>query len=143
MRRPSIAPVTAAVLVVLVAAFVAACQGPQARPSPQGEQVDLLTGQPPGVPEGSCYTFGALGLLQVNATYGTVIADENTMNGASVPVMWRRGFTGWRVGTEIEVRDATMNVVATTGRRYSMGGGFVDLPSGARAFFSCSGVEEK
>ena len=73
-----------------------------------GEPVPLLT----GVGE-ACYAGGETGMvgtLVVDAEHGT------SFNGR--PVMWPDGFTGLRVGDEVEVLNAGGNLVATTGRDY-------------------------
>ena len=36
------------------------------------------------------------------------------------PLYWPTGYTGWRVGPEVEVRDTSDNVVAVTGHRYDI-----------------------
>jgi hypothetical protein len=36
------------------------------------------------------------------------------------PLYWPAGYTGWRVGSEVEVRDRTGKAVAVTGRRYQI-----------------------
>jgi hypothetical protein len=73
----------------------------------KGEQVPLLTG-----PLG-CYAGGEGGPtaeLIVDSQYGTSFADR--------PVMWPTGYTGWRIGSVVEVRDKAGNLKATTGRNY-------------------------
>jgi|SRR5215212_4124815 len=72
------------------------------------DRVELLTGLD------SCYAgaqspnFG--GLLISDPEYGTRIDGR--------PVMWPSGYTGRRVGTEVEVVDQSGNLVARTGREY-------------------------
>jgi hypothetical protein len=107
-----------------------------------GDPVQLITGVPPGM-GGGCYTNSAVGPLIVDPTYGTAITDEN--GGGTTPVVWRPGFTGRRVGSEIVVRDSNGNVVATTGRTYKIAGGYVsggpdwpELPT--RMFWACDFV---
>lgn len=71
------------------------------------ERVALLTD------DLGCYAGGErhwTAQLVADAEYGT------TFEG--LPVVWPRGFTGRRVGSEVEVRDAAGHVRATTGRRY-------------------------
>jgi hypothetical protein len=51
-------------------------------------------------------------------TYGELIADPTfgvAFKGTGAPAVWPRGTTGWRVGTEVEVRDALGRVMTTTG----------------------------
>ena len=97
---------------------------------PHAGAVQLLTGDPLG--PGACYTNFAEGLLVVQGS-GTAIADE-TAGGSPVtsPVMWRSGFTGRWAGSQIEVMDPTGKVVATTGRRYRLSGGYYQ-----QSFFAC------
>ena len=56
--------------------------------------------------------------LVADAEHGT------TFNGP--PVVWPRGYTGRRVGSEIEVLSAGGNVRATTGRRYFISRAYID-----------------
>jgi len=82
-----------------------------------------------------CYTTGTTGVLIVDSTYGTRLA------GGSSPVMWPRGFTGRWLGSEIEVLDPTGNVVAITGKKYSLPGGLFEpdppLPGVSSVWLSC------
>lgn len=69
--------------------------------------VALLTGST------DCYAGGEqgrAGVLVVDPEYGT------RFNG--MPVLWPTGFTGVRIGSEVEVRDPAGNAVATTGKPY-------------------------
>jgi hypothetical protein len=78
---------------------------PSAQPSPAS--VELLTG------ETQCYAGGeggGPGVLVVDPEYGT------RFNG--MPVLWPPGFTGVRVGSEVEVRDPAGKAVARTGQAY-------------------------
>jgi hypothetical protein len=82
-------------------------------PPPDG--FELLTG-----PLG-CYAGGergAAGTLEVDSEYGT------RFNG--IPVMWPAGFTGVRVGDEVEVHDASGTAIATTGRKYYISVAYAD-----------------
>ena len=50
-----------------------------------------------------------------------VVADPavGTVDKATGEALqWPSGFTGWHVGSEVEVRDTTGNIVLTTGARY-------------------------
>jgi len=52
-----------------------------------------------------------------------VVADPATgtpTDTSGVPFSWLKGFTAWRVGSEVEVLDREENVVLTTGGRYWM-----------------------
>ena len=92
--------------------------------------VPLLTGS--GL-SGGCFTNHADGPLVVDPTYGTAIIDMDAVAGAPpglpppspIPVAWRPGFTGRRVGSEVEVLDPHGKVVAVTGHKYSIAGGYV------------------
>jgi hypothetical protein len=94
------------------------------------DRVPLLTGHDRTVrnPAG-CYTFSANGPLVVDPKYGTAIINMDTVKvmglaspPPAVPVAWRPGFTGRRVGSEVEVLDPDGHVVATTGRNYVIEG---------------------
>lgn len=97
--------------------------------------VPLLTGVPPMVGGGGCFTNSAMGLLVVDAAAGTAIIDEDVRASVPMRVMWRPGFSARRVGSEVEVLDQGGSVVATTGRRYRIDGGYVD-----GAFWACDRV---
>jgi hypothetical protein len=88
-------------------------------PSPSGD-VSLLIGPSAN----GCYTDFFVGSLVVDPKYGTAIQDQY---GTSTPVEWQPGFTGWRVGSEVAVRDPSGKVVATTGHRYHIDGGVQTL----------------
>lgn len=82
--------------------------------------VQLLTGGVPGYTEsGGCFLGSEIGELVVDPKYGTALKDDP---GNIVPVMWKPGFRGARVGSEVLVLEPFGNVVATTGRRYQMEG---------------------
>jgi hypothetical protein len=102
-----------AVIALLVGCvLIAGCSsGDPARGDPAGS-VELLTGDPSN---GACSAGGnhpTMGRLVAEGKYGT------TFDG--MPVMWPFGYTGRRVGAEVEVLDADGNVKATTGRVYSI-----------------------
>jgi hypothetical protein len=106
--------------------------------------VSLLSGVPSGFGDVGCFTNFAAGPLIVDPDDGTAIVD-GAMGGATTPVMWRPGFSGRRVGSEVEVLDPDGEVVATTGRSYRIAGGYVDhaLPGGGppiRVFWACDFV---
>ena len=86
--------------------------------------VTLVTAEP-GV--AGCYTSGVRGDLVADGTYGTAIAQTvKTETGSmvvSLPVKWPHGYTGRRSGSEIEVLNASGDVVARTGTQlYILGG---------------------
>jgi hypothetical protein len=56
-------------------------------------------------------------VLVVDPEFGT------RFNG--MPVMWPSGFTGVRVGGEVEVRDSAGNAIATTGKPYYISNAYV------------------
>jgi len=82
--------------------------------------VQLATG------DGPCYTSVISGLLVADPTSGTaIIEDVNAGQGATrpMPVVWPSGFTGRRVGSEVEVLDWHGNVAYTTGQHVALAGG--------------------
>lgn len=94
--------------------------------------VPLLTAPDDGLV--GCYTSGASGVLTADATYGTAIIE----NEASIPVMWPHGFTGRRSGYQVEVVDTSGHVVARTGTRVQIDGGYTG--ENPRAFLACGAV---
>lgn len=109
--------------------------------APSGDPVQLLTGVVPGYTEnGGCFTNFAVGPLLVDPTYGTAVRDE-TGGNAVTPVMWRPGFTGRRVGSEVMVVGPIGQLVATTGRSYQIEGGYwFENPN---VFVACGAVIQK
>lgn len=103
------------------------------------DRVELLTdnGNPPAP---GCFTAAAGGPLIVDRTYGTAIIVGEVGSNPPVPVMWPLGFSGRRVGSEVEVLDPDGMVVATTGRPYNLRGGFAH--EDPRVFWACGGVEQ-
>ena len=112
----------------------------------------LLTGE-----TGACAWAGPTplvqGLLLPDAEFGTVIRVEKVVPefpvsfpevGGTVPVMWPSGYTGLRIGDEVEVRTREGNVVATTGETVSLGApgpvnvmGGLSYPADHGAFPTC------
>ena len=92
---------------------------------PLDDRVPLLTGvdRTIGNPA-ACWTNSAHGPLVVDPKYGTAIIDldNNPKNTVAAPVAWRPGFTGRRLGSEVEVLAPDGHVVATTGRSYRIEG---------------------
>jgi hypothetical protein len=82
------------------------------------DRVQLLTD------DADKYTVNADGTLHVGCglmpTTGDLIADatSGTAYKDGTPTMWLPGYTGRRVGSEVEVLDRDGKVVATTGKRY-------------------------
>jgi hypothetical protein len=127
-------------LVLVVGALVGCVSVSGSVGASAGESVQLLTGA--AFAGSGCYTDFAVGLLSVDPTYGTAVKDE-TSNGHVVPVMWRPGYTALRVGSEVSVLDPAGTVVATTGHRYKIAGGYVSkgtAGSSTSAFWACGFV---
>lgn len=127
-----------ALLAAALSSTLLAC-GPAAAPS---DAIRLLTGVVPGYTDkGGCFTDFALGQLVADPMYGTAVRDETVGAAGTTPVMWRPGFTARRIGSEVTVLDPAGNVVATTGRRYQLAGGYwFDNP---RVFVACDVVIPK
>ena len=88
----------------------------------------LLTGDPlaGGALAGGCFLAEGGGLLVFDPSYGTAIIGEGgTVDGRTI-VAWRPGYTARANGSEFDVLDAQGRVVATTGQRYLLHGGYVD-----------------
>jgi hypothetical protein len=71
------------------------------------DRVQLVTGGDPGT---GCGLMPRMGDLTADPAFGTTLGG-----GAAV---WPSGYTGRRVGSEVEVLDRSGKVVATTGQRY-------------------------
>jgi hypothetical protein len=69
-----------------------------------------------------CYTNFALGQLVEDPASGTAIVEM----GRRTPVMWPAGYTGRRSVWDVEVADTWGRVVARTGTRVQIEGGYVD-----------------
>jgi hypothetical protein len=92
-----------------------------------GAPVTLLTGAPngdhrPGAGEVGCYLMGATGQLLPDASAGTAITWD--LDHKTHPISWPPGFTGRSSGDQVEVVDEAGSVVARTGTRISLLGGF-------------------
>lgn len=116
------------VLTLVLGVLAAACGG----------SVSLLTGNG-GLGSATdgmvgCYTNFAQGQLVVDAAYGTAIVE----NGRATPVMWPRGSTARQSGSDVEVVDTKGTVVARTGSRYQIEGGYSG--SNPRSFVACGYV---
>jgi hypothetical protein len=94
---------------------VAACG---ADPVP-GEPVALLSAS--GNP--GCYAATTTGMLIVDPEAGTAIVSED-MGKTTVRVRWPEGYSGRRSGDQVEVLDRAGHVVARTGQRYELLGGY-------------------
>lgn len=112
-------------LLVALALCLSACGGAVAvSPGP----VQLLTGGSEGCYAGPPTTVQ--GPLIFDPKNGTAIRVESrevsapmppVAIGTTVPVMWPTGYTGLRLASgEVEVRDVTGKLVATTGKRFDI-----------------------
>jgi hypothetical protein len=70
-----------------------------------------------------CYLANTTGMLIPDAQAGTAIVSED-MGQTTVPVRWPPGYTGRRSGGQVEVLDSGGDVVARTGQRYTLLGGY-------------------
>lgn len=77
-------------------------------PTPRGEQVPLITVEG----QTCCFLSFSVVDIKADATYGTVV------KGTDEPLRWPAGYSAWRAGSEVEVRDPDGKVVLTTGGRY-------------------------
>lgn len=108
------------------------------------ERVELAISNLP-VAEGGCYTVSWIYWLVADPEHGTVYKDDPDDRGAN-PLYWPPRYTGWRVGTEIEVRDPTGRVVAVTGRRYRIEMGLTPQgqgPQGLVTSAACISEQER
>ena len=103
MRR-----VTAALLLAL-----AICVVGYGALTQRGAQVPLPTDET--AHDGACVLLFQVVDVIANPTSGTP-----SIASTDAPLMWPKGYTAWRVGSEVEVLDATGNSVLTTGGRYWM-----------------------
>ena len=82
----------------------------------RGERVPLTITQ---LPVSACHPLATPLYLVADPQYGTA-TKFNRGDTLAQPLYWPTGYTGWRVGSEVEVRDPSDNVVAVTGRRYDI-----------------------
>jgi hypothetical protein len=91
-----------------------------------GEPVPLLTGE--GSAGGGCYLNFLVDDLVVDPVNGTAVVEEYTIDGQPksrvLPIMWPTGYTARRSGSEVEVLARNGQVVARTGGRYRLQGGY-------------------
>ena len=92
---------------LVLASCLLGCESPTASTS-WGEQVPLTTVKN----QTCCYLSFSVVDVKASSTYGTVV------KGTDAPLRWPAGYTAWRVGKEVEVRDPSGTVVLTTGARY-------------------------
>ena len=101
--------------------------------------------------DGLCFLASVSGRLVVDVGHVTAISPEADDHGGMLDgpriVAWPSGYTARANGSEVDVLDAQGRVVATTGHRYILPGGFVGpddrgfprLP--ARVWWACGDPE--
>jgi hypothetical protein len=97
-----------------------------------GGSVPLLTGG-----SGSCLLNWFEGELVSDPAYGTAIIQRN---GRPLPVRWPIGYTGRSSGLEVEVLDASGQVVVRTGSEVHLAGGYYGKDP--RAWLACGDAVE-
>ena len=110
-RSPWSTSIGRALLPAVVALVLAACAG---------DRVALATQNELG-----CLVANTTGLLVPDPSAGTAIVSED-MAETTAQVVWPAGFTGRRNGDRVEVLDRGGHVVARTGERYELLGGYND-----------------
>ena len=81
-----------------------------------GHQMPLVTVTTPLFGDGCVLLYEVVDVV-ADPAVGT-LAQGTAVQGGSWPLKWPQGYTGWRVGSEVEVRDEKGQVVLTTGARY-------------------------
>ncbi len=84
-----------------------------------GESVTLLTASD----NSGCFAANTTGMLIADPRAGTAIVSED-MARTTVAVRWPAGYTGRRSWNAVEVLDRDGQVVAQTGQRYELLGGY-------------------
>jgi hypothetical protein len=97
-----------------------------------GAPAQIVTGGPAGEGETvGCLLMGPTGRLVVDPVHGTAFVKEwpSYVEGPPPgwspepgPVAWPHGYTAKWAGSEIEVHDASGDLVAVTGQRYEIAG---------------------
>jgi hypothetical protein len=82
----------------------------------KGERVELTITQ---LSVSACHPLATPLYLVADPQYGTA-TKFNLGDTLAEPLYWPTGYTGWRVGAEVEVRDTSDKVVAVTGHRYDI-----------------------
>ena len=82
----------------------------------RGERIELTITQ---LSVSGCHPLATPLYLVADPEYGTA-TKFNLGDTLAEPLYWPTGYTGWRVGSEVEVRDTSDNVVAVTGHRYDI-----------------------
>jgi hypothetical protein len=77
-----------------------------------GQRVPIVTGDVLG--DGCILLFEVVDVV-ADSTVGTLVKDKGWA------LRWPTGYTAWRAGFEVEVRDQDGSVVLTTGQRYRIG----------------------
>jgi hypothetical protein len=77
----------------------------------RGERVELTITQ---LSVSGCHPLATPLYLLADPLYGTA-TKFNLGDTMAEPLYWPTGYTGWRVGSQVEVRDTSDNVVAVTG----------------------------
>ncbi len=85
-----------------------------------GEPVELLTDASGQI---GCYLANTTGMLITDERAGTAIVSED-MGQTTARVRWPRGYTARKSWGEVEVLDTHGHVVARTGQRYELLGGY-------------------
>jgi hypothetical protein len=80
--------------------------------TPRAAQVPLPTDETVAAYGQSCILMHQVVDVTADPTTGTPVLTHVGQ------VRWPKGFTAWRVGSEVEVLDSSGNVVLTTGSRY-------------------------
>jgi hypothetical protein len=120
LTKTRLAAAVAAALLGFVLVFLVLTRFP-------GGSVPLLTGEGYGG-QGGCYLNFFVNELVVDPVNGTAVVEEyKTKDGPQsrvVPIMWPSGYTARRSGSEVEVLSINGEVVARTGGRYRIQGGY-------------------
>jgi hypothetical protein len=120
LARSRLAAALAAALLAFVVVFLVLTRFP-------GGSVPLLTGEGYGG-QGGCYLNFFVDELVVDPVNGTAVVEEYTTKDGPqsrvVPIMWPSGYTARRSGFDVEVLAVNGEVVARTGGRYRIQGGY-------------------
>ena len=118
--RTRLAAALAAALLGFVLVFLILTRFP-------GGSVPLLTGEGYGG-QGGCYLNFFVDEVVVDPVNGTAVIESYTVDGQPqsrvLPIMWPSGYTARRSGSEVEVLARNGEVVARTGGRYRIQGGY-------------------
>jgi hypothetical protein len=81
----------------------------------RGAQVPLVTDETVTTYAQGCILMHEVVDVTADPTTGTPV-----LTGGDHEVRWPKGFTAWRVGSGVEVLDASGGLILTTGARYSI-----------------------